>query len=515
MTHNNSQCAAFLGTGSDVGKSIVCTAICRILSNLGVSVAPFKAQNMSNNSWVTTDGGEMGRAQVVQAEAARVDPHVDMNPILLKPSADTGSQVILHGHAIGNCTSKEYWNDTAFLFGKAQESLHRLQAGYDVIIMEGAGSCGEVNLRDRDFVNFRMAHAADAQVILVADIDRGGVFAQIIGTLDVIPPEDREIVKGIIINKFRGDPDLFDDGIKYIEERTGLSVLGLIPYFYDIDIDSEDGVILDAKIKSDKTFRDSLAHIAVLKLPHISNFTDFNALQRDESVYLRYLYNPESLNQFDCVILPGTKNVRFDLGWLRERGWENHLREYVDGGGMLVGICGGYQMLGRFIRDPHGMEGGPGETRGFGFLDCETLLTAKKNLSRITGIFQEFGNTIDGYEIHMGITSANYNLPPVIHITTRNGDKTDEYDGAISKDGRIWGCYIHGLFDDTGFRKSFLQKIRPEAILQASANPAETITAFKDRQYNQLAQHFTTHFNLTQLWKIIGLHFQENHTNLT
>lgn len=307
------RCVAVLGTGSDTGKSITVAAFCRIFSDLGIRVAPFKAQNMSNNSHVTPEAGEMGRAQIVQAEAARIVPHVDMNPVLLKPSTDTGAQVVLQGKPIANREAKEYFADTDYLFGKALESLQRLRAANALIIMEGAGSCAEVNLRPKDFVNFRMAHAADAPVILVADIDRGGVFAQIIGTLELIPEEDRQRVAGIIINRFRGDPDLFKTGLEFIEDRTGLPVLGLIPHFRHIQIDSEDGVPLDAVIDPPAGPEPGKINIGVIRLPHISNFTDFNPFDRDAVVNLHYLARPRSLEGYDAIFLPGTKNGRFDM----------------------------------------------------------------------------------------------------------------------------------------------------------------------------------------------------------
>ena len=322
---SNASCLAIFGTGSDVGKSIVVTALCRIFADLGLRTTPFKAQNMSNNSFVTLEGGEMGRSQVAQAEAARIPPHVDMNPVLLKPSSDVGSQVIVHGLSIGNRQARDYWGDTQALCAKAGESLTRLRDAYDLVILEGAGSCGEVNLRDRDFVNFRMAHTADASVILVADIDRGGVFAQIIGTMEVIPEEDRKRVAGFIINRFRGDPGLFEDGIHYIEQRTGLPVFGVIPYNQDLRIDAEDSLALDAMIDPAESPDPDRISVAVLLLPRISNFTDFAPLERDPGIQVHYLVRPRDLNGYDLVLLPGTKNVRRDLDWLRERNCEERL----------------------------------------------------------------------------------------------------------------------------------------------------------------------------------------------
>lgn len=498
------KCLAVLGTGSDVGKSVVVTALCRIFSNLGARVAPFKAQNMSNNSFVTLTGGEMGRAQIVQAEAARVEPQVDMNPVLLKPSSDIGSQVVLHGQPIGNREAKEYFRDTRDLFEQALISLERLRRSYDFIIIEGAGSCAEMNLRDRDFVNFRTAHAAQAPVILVADIDRGGVFAQIIGTVDLLLEEDRQQVKGFIINRFRGDPALFEDGIKYIEKRTGLPVLGLIPYFRHIEIDSEDGLPLEIVI--DPPFEPAPAriNIAVLRLPHISNFTDFFPLEREFLVNLHYLAKPRRLHGYHIVLIPGTKNVRWDMEWLRENGWDHLLSEYIETGGEIGGICGGYQMLGQVIRDPHGIEGTPGETLGLSLLNTVTTLQPKKILCRSSGVWNENGELVEGYEIHMGITARPEKMRAPIRVKSRNGITVGDYDGAMRVDGKVWGTYFHGLFDTPGFRQAFLKRLRPDLVSDQSNREVGFISAFKDHQYELLADHFQKHLNISRLLDIIG-----------
>jgi adenosylcobyric acid synthase len=503
-TNRKAQCVAVFGTGSDVGKSIVVAALCRIFSDLGIHVAPFKAQNMSNNSFVTSEGGEMGRAQIVQAEAARVVPHVDMNPVLLKPSSDTDSQVVLHGHPLGNREAKEYFGDTNYFYEKALSSLRRLRESYSLIIMEGAGSCAEINLRSRDFVNFRIAHAADVPVILVADIDRGGVFAQIIGTLNVIPEEDRKRVKGIIINRFRGDADLFKTGIEMIEDKTGIPVLGLIPYFHHIQIDSEDGLPLDFILDPPYGPEPGKINIGVIRLPHISNFTDFNPFERDPSVNLHYLARPRSLYGYDAIFLPGTKNGRFDMDWLRDTGWTDYLSEYVGTGGQLVGICGGYQMLGKHIRDPYGIEGTPGETPCLGFLDVETTLHRDKILSRSTGIWQESGENIEGYEIHMGLTECGPELLPVIRVISQNGNPADSFDGAARPDGKVWGTYFHGLFDVPGFRHSFLKTISATYKPSENDNDTSHTSAFKDRQYDMLAEHFRSHLDMDTLFSIVG-----------
>ena len=492
---------AIFGTASDVGKSIVTTALCRIFSNLGIAVAPFKAQNMSNNSFVTRDGREIGRAQAVQAQAARVEPHVDMNPVLLKPSTDVGAQLVLHGVAIGNVKAMDYGKYSNLLFEEALKSLQRLCTRYDLIVMEGAGSCAEVNLRDRDFVNFRMAHAANAPVILVADIDRGGVFAQIVGTFEVLPPADRNLIKGLIINRFRGDPELFSEGIRYLEERTKVPVLGLIPYLHHLRIDPEDSVVLDMGFDP-PCLQEGMLNIAVLRLPHISNFTDFSPLQYERGVNLHYLSTPRPLKGYQLVILPGTKNARGDLAWIQKTGWERELRKYRDAGGEIGGICGGYQMLGRVIRDPYGVEGHPGETKGLGLLDVETTLQSKKTLSRTIGLWLPDGSLVNGYEIHMGTTDRGPHALLLIKVLSQNGKETKGYhDGARTPDGKVWGTYLHGLFDSKGFRRSLLSRLNP-ALTWDDSEPTED-------PYDALAKHFSAHLDLDRLFEIIGLEIPE------
>jgi adenosylcobyric acid synthase len=499
---NQSRALAILGTGSDVGKSVVVAALCRIFRNRGLKVAPYKAQNMSNNSYVTLEGGEMGRAQVVQAEACGIEPHTDMNPVLLKPNTDLGSQVVLQGKVLGNKQVAEYFKDTSALFAKAKESLARLREQHDLIVIEGAGSCAEVNLRSRDFVNFETAHTADAPVILIAEIDRGGVFAQIIGSLEVMPERDRQRVAGFIINKFRGDASLFDDGIHYIEEKTGLPVLGLIPYYRHIEIDPEDGMPLETVIDPPERPLSGKINIAALRLPHISNFTDFNPLIRNPAVRFHYLAKVRSLESYDVLILPGTKNVRFDLQWLRDTGWENPILDFARHKGRVLGVCGGYQMLGRTIYDPHGTEGNPGSSTGFGLLDIETVLEKEKVLSRSQGTLID-GTRIDGYEIHMGRSTPGPSVKPLIQISFRNRTAVRDTDGAVSPDGLISGSYFHGLFDFPDFRNRFLKTTNPAYETEDAQAAAE----FKQSQYDLLAKHFEQHLNMKKLYEILGLYF--------
>jgi adenosylcobyric acid synthase len=465
---------------------------------------------MSNNSFVTLSGGEMGRAQVVQAEAARVPLHVDMNPVLLKPCSDTGAQVVVHGKVRGNSNGSSYFADTDSLFRKAFESLERLRSQYDLVVMEGAGSCAEVNLRKCDFVNFRMVRAANAPVILVADIDRGGVFAQLIGTLMVLPPEDRKCVRGFIINRFRGDPKLFEEGIEYIQKRTGIPVLGLIPYYRHIEIEAEDGMPLDIVIDPVYGPENGKVNIAVFRFPHISNFTDFTSLYREPNVNLHYLFKARKLNGYDAVILPGSKNVRFDLAWMKEQGWNNYLSEYFHYKGRIFGICGGYQMLGRIIRDPKGIEGPPGESDGLGFLDVETVLVREKTLSRSSGIWKENGEPIEGYEIHMGTTKREKETPHAVRVTSRNQQNVDDVDGAVSPDGNVWGTYFHGLFENPGFRYSYLKDLNPKLFPKSDKNKMETEAAFRDRQYDLLAEHFRNHLNMQKIIEISGIEEDRN-----
>ncbi|NQV33217.1 MAG: cobyric acid synthase [Phycisphaeraceae bacterium] len=490
------RCVSVLGTGSDVGKSIVVTALCRIFRNRGINVAPFKAQNMSNNSYVTPDGGEMGRAQVVQAEAARAPLHTDMNPVLLKPCTDTGAQVIVNGQALKTCQAREYFADTSWLFQASCQALARLREQYELVVLEGAGSCAEVNLRERDFVNLRMAQACQAPVILVADIDRGGVFAQIVGTLAVLPPEDRASIAGLIINRFRGDATLFNDGIAYLEKQTGLPVLGLIPYFYHIEIDSEDGMPLESQLDPAQGPQFGKINVAVLRVPHISNFTDFNPLIREPAVCLHYLTRVRDLKDYDLLLLPGSKNVRADLQWLRDLGWEACIRGYGKTGGRVGGICGGYQMLGRTIVDPDGVEGPPGETRGLNLLPLVTTLMPSKILKQTEGIWQANAETVKGYEIHMGVTES---VSPLKALIQRNCDGSME--GACSDSGHIWGTYLHGLFDATAFRQAFLSNLAPDRFL--AADSVDDVQLFKDKQYDLLAEHFEAYLDMEKLEEIM------------
>ena len=487
---------AVFGTASDVGKSIVATALCRIFSNAGLDVAPFKAQNMSNNSGVTPDGLEIGRAQIVQAEAARVVPTADMNPVLLKPNTDTGAQVVLKGKAVANRSARDYFGNTEIWAEEAFDSLAKLRSRHELLVIEGAGSCAEMNLYERDFVNFKTAKQADAVVILVADIDRGGVFAQVAGTLSVIPPEDKAFVKGVIVNRFRGDATLFDDGIRIIEELAGIPVLGVIPYFRGIAIDAEDAVPLQAVVDPVDSPDPGKISIAIIYFPHISNFTDFAILDSHDDVEVHYLHYPKNLNDYQAVILPGSKNVRGDLDWIFSCGWDKRLKEFRSSGKIIMGICGGYQMLGTVIADPDSIEGPAGESSALGFLPVETVLRQKKKLFNSRGCLLDEAIKVEGYEIHMGESRLVGEGYPLLQVSFRNNVPAGDNDGVMSLDGKVLGTYFHGIFDGKDFREWFLRLLRPQFVSNGSMPD-------KNHEYEKLADHFKKHLDMEVVYRII------------
>jgi adenosylcobyric acid synthase len=481
---------AVLGTGSDVGKSIIAAGICRYLSDKGQQVAPFKAQNMSNNSGITPEGLEIGRAQIVQAEAARIPPHVHMNPILLKPFGDKQSQVVLNGKVHGNHTAMDYHTCKSFYFEQACRAFDALAARYDRIVLEGAGSCAEVNLMDTDIVNFPMAEYAGADVLLTADIHRGGVFAQVVGTLACLPQRFRDRVKGIIINRFRGDIDLFKQGVAWIEQRTGKPVLGVLPWFSRFKIDAEDSVEIE-NIGSVKSLKPDLPAIAVLRLPHIANFTDFHALTRIKEVQTVFIDSPESLTRFSAVVVPGSKNTRKDLAWVMDR-FGTPLKSYVSQGGHILGICGGYQMLGQTVEDPEGLEGEPGQSSGLGLLPVKTVLQSPKTTTLSEFEWDQANGR--GYEIHMGFTRI-FGGSPLIRIVSRNGRAVDETDGCLADSGRVAGTYVHGFFDFNAVIKKWFALIG----LDIAGDFGTDAAIEKDRDYDRLKQHMETYLNLETL----------------
>lgn len=426
------------GTTSDAGKSALVTGLCRILSRRGLSVAPFKPQNMALNSAVTINGGEIGRAQALQALAAGVEPHTDMNPVLLKPDSDTGSQVIVQGHAIGNMDARSYHNYKTIAKQAALESYNRLQEQYDVVLVEGAGSPAEINLRDKDIANMGFAEAVDAPVLLIADIDRGGVFAHLSGTLDCLGNSERKRIRGMVINRFRGDITLLQPGIDWLEKKTCIPVTGVLPYLYGLHLEGEDSLSRKGSIASTT----NALNIIVPALPRLSNHTDFDPLNLHPQVTLKFISAKEKIPATDLIILPGSKSVHGDLDWLRQHGWEKAINRHLRYGGRVLGICGGFQMLGKVIHDPLGIESENISTTGLALLDIETTLDENKQLHNVTGKLLTDGSEVSGYEIHAGITTGHDLARPLVQL----GNRTD---GAISSDGKVMGTYLHGLFESS------------------------------------------------------------------
>lgn len=507
---------AVLGTGSDVGKSLVVAGLCRLLHRAGIRVAPFKAQNMSLNSFVTPDGGEIGRAQALQAEACSLAPHVDMNPILLKPESDARAQVVVQGRVYSTLDARAYFTRgrNAELFQAVRSSYERLAAQYDVIVIEGAGSAAEVNLRDRDLVNWATVELADARVVLVGDIDRGGVFAQLIGTLDLIAPEERARVCGLVINKFRGDSALFADGVRFLRERTGIPVLGVLPFLRDLTLDQEDS--LDVEVRRQVAFADDRVNIAVLLLPHMSNFTDFNLLTHEADVALRYVATPAEAAGADAVIIPGSKSTLADLAYLRGKGFDALVHDHVRSGRELVGICGGYQMLGNRITDPDGVETG-GEANGLRLLQTHTIMRPEKVTEQVEAsalhIDEAGPMSVRGYLIHMGRTDPGPHRP-CFHLEGRPAQSVDQLqagapegealDGAVRDDGLVWGTYIHGLFDQPQFRRAWLNRLRRrKGIPPIEPARSQQVNDTQRHALDRWADHVEQHLDLTPIWAIL------------
>jgi len=449
------------GAGSSVGKSLLVTALCRIFARRGIKVAPFKAQNMSNNAAVCRDGGEIGRAQALQAVAAGVEAEVDMNPVLLKPEADHRSQVIVHGRPWRTMSAGQYYERKRSLWASVTESLDRLRGRFDLLVIEGAGSPAELNLRSSDIVNMAVARHLDAPVLLVGDIDRGGVFAQLLGTLWLLPVEEQRLVRGLIVNKFRGDPTLFHDGVQILAERGGRPVLGVVPFLPDLGLPEEDAATLD--VGSGAGDQPNDRDIVVTRFPRIANFDDFDALRSEPGVRVRFVDSPAMLGRPDALILPGSKSTAADLDWLRDRGFDTRINQLAAAGTAIVGICGGFQMLGRLIVDPGRVESNRVETAGLGLLPIETTFALVKATRRVRGrivagsgwMIPLLGHELSGYEIHMGQSSA---ADAVSWLSTRSEGEADTArpDGAAALDGRVWGCYIHGIFDNDPFRRAWL-----------------------------------------------------------
>ncbi|MGN0181949.1 MAG: cobyric acid synthase [Candidatus Ornithomonoglobus sp.] len=487
------------GTMSGAGKSLIAGALCRIFTQDGYKTAPFKSQNMALNSFVTADGLEMGRAQVMQAEAAMREPDVRMNPILLKPTSDVGSQVIINGEPIGNMPAKEYFKKKTEFIPQIMQAYNSLSEENDIIVLEGAGSPAEINLKTNDIVNMGMARLAKSPVLLVGDIDRGGVFAQLYGTIALLEKREQEITKGLIINKFRGDVSILQNGLDMLYNLTKKPVLGVVPYT-NADIDDEDSLTE----RFDRRDIKEGADIAVIRLPRISNFTDFTPLECAPGVSLRYVSRVHELGEPDLIILPGTKNTMGDLKWLRESGLEAAICRRAGKATPIIGICGGYQMLGKTISDPENTEGG-GAMRGMGLLDAQTLFRSGKTTTRVSGkitgaqgLFKELnGIRIDGYEIHMGDTAVNG--APLAEITDNNGNIKP--DGLCS--GNVYGTYVHGIFDNEAVVKTIIGALMGRKGLDPSELTAFDIKEYKERQYDILADTVRSSLDMKAVYDII------------
>ncbi len=514
----------FQGTGSSVGKSLLTAGLCRILFNRGYSVAPFKSQNMALNSFITKEGKEMGRAQVVQAEAAGIEPSVEMNPILLKPTSHVGSQVIIEGKVYGNLNAKAYQKEKIHLKKRVHQIYQQLSEKYEAVIIEGACSPAEINLREHDLVNMGLAEMVDAPVILIGDIDRGGVFASIYGTVMLLEPEERQRIKGFVINKFRGDLEILKPGIRMMEEKIGIPCLGVMPYDHFI-IEDEDSVTsrFEGKgtgkaaglttLTGEKSKEDTASiKIGVIKLPYISNFTDFTPLEMEKNVELTYIQDPKDCEDLDLLIIPGSKNTLHDRHFLINQGFDEKIYRQVKKGTMVMGICGGYQILGRTLRDDHKVESDVAEINGLGLLDINTVMEKEKTTRQITGrspLFQQESSTeINGYEIHMGKTTRNEGAKA--WITLSDGSQ----DGSVDQSRQIFGTYLHGIFENDDFRRDLLGHLeickdkrgiyREMDRNRVTDDPGLSFKDLKNQEYNRLAAMMEEHLDMDALLKIIG-----------
>jgi adenosylcobyric acid synthase len=476
------------GTSSDAGKSTLVTGLCRVLKRRGVRVAPFKPQNMALNSAVSADGGEIGRAQALQAQAAGIPPTCDLNPVLLKPNTDLGAQVIVHGRAIGNMLANEYHDYKPVAHKAVMASFARLVAQYQAIVVEGAGSPAEINLRTGDIANMGFAEAADCPVILIADIDRGGVFAHLVGTLALLSDSERARIAGFVVNRFRGDVTLLNPGLRWLEHHTGKPVFGVLPYLHGLSLDAEDAISRDIVAIGDGSVR-----IVVPVLPRISNHTDFDPLRAHPQVQLLYVGPSDTPPPSDAVILPGSKSVRADLAWLRVQGWQGYLERHLRYGGKLIGICGGFQMLGRSLSDPQGIEGAAGDSAGFGWLDFDTVLNAEKQLRNVDGTLQIDATPISGYEIHAGVSQGPALQRPSVLLDD------GRCDGALSADGQIIGTYLHGIFERPESCAALLRWMglqQPQPLDYAQ---------MREQAIDRIADALQDHLQLPQLLGLLGL----------
>ncbi|UUQ63610.1 cobyric acid synthase [Pseudomonas fuscovaginae UPB0736] len=476
------------GTTSDAGKSTLVTALCRWLTRQGIRVVPFKPQNMALNSAVTADGGEIGRAQAVQAQAAGLQPHTDMNPVLLKPNSDTGAQVIVHGRAVTTMNAVAYHDYKAIAMQAVLASHQRLSRDYPVVMVEGAGSPAEINLRAGDIANMGFAEAVDCPVLLIADINRGGVFAHLVGTLELLSPSEQARVKGFIINRFRGDIALLQPGLDWLEARTGKPVIGVLPYVMDLHLEAEDGLDRRQIEKLDQVLK-----VVVPVLPRISNHTDFDPLRLHPQVDLQFVGPGEAIPAADLIILPGSKSVRSDLAYLRQNGWETAINRHLRYGGKVLGICGGLQMLGEQVHDPLGLEGTAGSSAGFGLLAFSTALEREKQLRNVRGHLSLENAEISGYEIHAGVTTGAALERPAVLL------EDGRCDGACSADGQILGTYLHGLFESPGSCAALLRWAGLEAVQEVDYH------ALRERDIERLADLVERHLDTARLRELCGL----------
>jgi len=452
-----------VGTSSSAGKSLLVTGLCHYFARKGVSVAPFKAQNMSNNAAVCPGGGEIGRAQAVQALAAGLKPSVVMNPVLIKPESDGQAQVIVNGKPWKSLTAGDYYDQRKMLWKEITQSLDSLRDEYELVIIEGAGSPVEMNLKKNDLVNMKVAEYADAPTLIVGDIDRGGIFSQLLGTYWLLSRSEQELIKGFVVNKFRGIIELFTDGIEIIEEKSGIPVLGVIPYLYDLNIPEEDSVALENLPVQLRTAKDQLV-IGVVNLPRISNFDDFDPLDQEDGVRLVYFRNPEQIADLDALILPGTKSTLADLDWLDRTGFSKAIQDFAENGGNVVGICGGYQLLGERIENEGGLESSLGSRNGLGLMPVVTRFLPEKTTSlvsvqvmgNVSWLRDIAGSLLEGYEIHMGQSTSENSW---LTIKTDDSGREGMEDGCITADGRIWGCYLHGIFENQSVRRAWLRNL--------------------------------------------------------
>ena len=491
------------GTMSNAGKSLVTAGLCRVFKQDGYKVAPFKSQNMALNSFITKEGLEMGRAQVMQAEACGIEPSVNMNPILLKPTNDVGSQVIVNGEVLGNMSARDYYKKKTELIPHIMEAYNNLAKEYDIIVMEGAGSPAEINLKENDIVNMGMAKLVNSPVLLVGDIDRGGVFASIAGTLMLLEEDERKMIKGTIINKFRGDVNILKPGLDMIEEITKTPVVGVVPYM-ELDIDDEDS--LSERFNNKGTV--DLIDIAIIRLPRISNFTDFNTFEYIPGVSLRYVKSVRELKDPDMIILPGTKNTMEDLKWLRESGLETQILKQAAKGKVIFGICGGYQMLGMELSDPFNVESG-GTMAAMGLLPTKTVFEKEKVRTRVSGNFNEVSGILaelsyvefEGYEIHMGQTTYDFNEEELTTIDNVNGEDIIKNDG-LYKDN-VYGSYIHGIFDKEEVSKAIVESLCIHKGIDYSSISTVDIEKYKEEQYDKLAEGIRNSLDMKAIYKIL------------